>query len=200
MKRLIVCLFTLCLLAAVPASAGVVLYTNGALNGTIDGWNITSFEVTDSFVISSGTTMTSFDFASWNYPDYLISTVDWAVGTTAFGTDVASGTASVSSVYDGGYESYNIYTDTVSGLSVGLSADTYYLTLTNADDASVDGQPFYWDENDGPSTASQTSTGEIGSEAFTIYGDTSVPEPGSMALLGGGILVMLGALRRRKIG
>ncbi len=198
MKRLFVCLFTFCLLSVIPASAGV-LYSNGPINGTINAWNMTFYEVTDSFVISNPATMTSFDFGSWDYPGEVISSVSWAVGTTSFGTDVASSTSAVSAVYDNitGYDYYPIYTNTVSGLDVPLAAGTtYWLTLTSA---SVPNDA-YWDENDGPSTAFQTSTGSIGSEAFDINGGSSVPEPGSMGLLSGGILVMLGALRRRKIG
>jgi PEP-CTERM motif len=197
MKKRVVCVFTLCLFAIVPASAGV-LYTNGALNGGINAWNITQDEVTDSFVISSAGTMTSFDFATWNYPSQVISNVNWAVGTTNYGTDVASGTSAVSAFFEGIYGDgyYPIYTNTVSGLSVGLDAGTYWLTLTSASVPTG----AYWDQNNGPSTAYQDATGQLpGSNAFTIYSGTSVPEPGSMALLGGGILLMLGALRR-KIG
>jgi hypothetical protein len=195
MKKLIVCLFTLCLLTVVPASAGV-LYNNGPLSGTIAAYNIVAYEVTDSFVISSPATMTSFDFGSWNVRGDVISAVFWAVGTTPFATDVASGTSPVSSVYEGVSGTYNLYTNTVSGLSVPLIAGSYYLSLTSA---SVPNQhPAWWDENDGPSTAYFTGTGGlIGSNAFDINGGASVPEPGSMGLLGGGILLMLGALRRK---
>jgi hypothetical protein len=197
MKKLIVCLFTLCLLTVVPASAGV-LYNNGPLNGTINAWNIVGNEVSDSFVISSPATMASFDFGSWNVQGDVISTVFWAVGTTPFATNVASGTSPVSSVYkgvDGLYKLYPLYTNTVSGLSVPLAAGTYWLSLTSA---GVPNQhPAWWDENDGASTAYYIGTSLIGSEAFDINGGSSVPEPGSMGLLGGGILLMLGALRRK---
>jgi hypothetical protein len=142
--------------------------------------------------------MASFDFGSWNYQSDVISTVFWAVGTTPFATDVASGTSPVSSVYkgvDGLYKLYPLYTNTVSGLSVPLAAGTYWLSLTSA---GVPNQhPAWWDENDGASTAYYNGTSLIGSEAFDINGGSSVPEPGSMGLLGGGILLMLGALRRK---
>jgi len=142
--------------------------------------------------------MASFDFGSWNVQGDVISTVFWAVGTTPFATDVASGTSPVSSVYkgvDGLYKLYPLYTNTVSGLSVPLAAGTYWLSLTSA---GVPNQhPAWWDENDGASTAYYNGTSLIGSEAFDINGGSSVPEPGSMGLLGGGILLMLGALRRK---
>ena len=61
-----------------------------------------------------------------------------------------------------------------------LAAGDYWLNLQNA---VVDtGDPVYWDENSGPSQASQNSVGTIPSESFTLLGETTqgtVPEPGS---------------------
>ncbi|MGA2268525.1 MAG: PEP-CTERM sorting domain-containing protein [Bryobacteraceae bacterium] len=206
MNKVIVCLFTLCLLPVVPASAGVVLYSNGPFNGTIGSWDITGHSVSDSFSISSAAIMAGFDFASWNTPGDVISEVTWSVGTTAFGSDLVSfETASVSAVFNFSNGSgSDIYTNTVSGLSVPLNAGpTYWLTLQNA---HVSGGDPSWDQNNGPSTAwewngdAHTSPVGINSETFDILGGSSVPEPGTLGLLSGGILVMLGALRRRKIG
>ncbi|HUK73897.1 MAG TPA: PEP-CTERM sorting domain-containing protein, partial [Candidatus Bathyarchaeia archaeon] len=68
--------------------------------------------------------------------------------------------------------------------------------------------PIYWDENSGPSSASENSVGTIPSEAFTVLGGTSssttttsttgtVPEPSSILLFGSGILGLAGVLRRK---
>ena len=64
----------------------------------------------------------------------------------------------------------------VTGLNVSLGAGTYYLNLQNA--VTSQGNPLYWDENDGagcnspgcPSLADQNSVGSIGSETFDING------------------------------
>jgi hypothetical protein len=76
------------------------------------------------------------------------------------------------------------------------------VNLQNASSAA--GNPVYWDENSGPSQASQNSVGTIPSESFTILGGNSttstggtVPEPGSIALFGSGFFGLLGVLRRK---
>jgi hypothetical protein len=74
---------------------------------------------------------------------------------------------------------------------------TFWVTLSNAN--ATNGDTVYWDENSGPSTAYQTSTGSIPSEAFTITGQFVyiVPEPSSILLFGSGILGVVGVLRRK---
>jgi hypothetical protein len=239
LKRLFVCLLTLCVLLILPASAGV-LYTNDPLNGYLNdpinggfgppgspgggfAWNITQYSsdspsVSDSFTLSSAATVTGFDFATWNFSGDVTTTVDWSIGTAAFGSDF-SGTAGLSnSLFGTNPYSFNVYTNTATGLSVSLAAGTYWLTLQNA--VTTSGRPVYWDENDGPSVAFQTTTGSLahpplgtacangavnvdqsptctGSETFDIVGNSTVPEPGSLGLLGCGILALAGLLRRK---
>jgi hypothetical protein len=56
-------LLALCL-AAVPAVAQVV-YDNGPINGTTDGWTINfRFSVSNTFTTSGGT-LTGLDFGAW---------------------------------------------------------------------------------------------------------------------------------------
>ena len=227
MKRLFVCLLTLCVLLILPASAGV-LYTNGPLNGGFgitgpgDAWTINyGFSVSDSFTLSSAATVTGFDFVSWISPGDVTTAVDWSIGSVAYGSDF-SGTAALSNLQYGvlvDNYGYNVYTNTATGLSVPLAAGTYYLTLQNAVAASGT-NPVYWDENDGPSAAFENTLGSLvnggpstghfcangaaspepactGSETFDIVGNSTVPEPGSLGLLGCGILALAGLLRRK---
>ena len=82
----------------------------------------------------------------------------------------------------------------------------------NLQTASVpNGDPVYWDENSGPSSASENSVGTIPSEAFTsprrrqqqqhidvtVTTGGTVPEPTNIMLFGSGILGLVGWLRRK---
>jgi hypothetical protein len=71
------------------------------------------------------------------------------------------------------------------------------------------GDPIYWDENSGPSSASENEVGTIPSESFTLLGSSStgtttttgtdsVPELGSIVLFASGVLSVAGALRRKQ--
>jgi hypothetical protein len=66
------------------------------------------------------------------------------------------------------------------------------------------GDPVYWDQNGGPSEASENCLGTLQSESFTILGASTTtsttgttPEPGTLMLFGSGVLGVLGILRRR---
>ncbi|HLI63715.1 MAG TPA: PEP-CTERM sorting domain-containing protein, partial [Terriglobales bacterium] len=100
---------------------------------------------------------------------------------------------------------YDVCNETASFSGPTLNSGTYWVNLQNA--SSVDGQPVYWDENSGPSSASENSVGTIPSESFTVLGTSTstttttttgtVPEPSSIMLFGSGILGLAGVLRRK---
>ena len=70
---------------------------------------------------------------------------------------------------------FNVCTETGSFGGPTLNAGTYWLNLQNA--VVSNGDPVYWDENCGPSSASENSIGTIPSEAFTLGGTTAPPPP-----------------------
>ena len=190
----------LCLaLAAIPALADV---NNGPINGTTDAWTINfGYVVSDSYV--SDGNATGFQFGVWEFPGDTMSTVDWSITSQEnAGTVFGSGTANVTDKYISSNQyGYNIDLITVSGLNVNeTKGATYWLNLQNATVPS--GDPVYWDENSGKSSASESAVGTIPSEAFTINSSGSstsgsTPEPSSIMLFGSGILGLAGVLRRK---
>jgi len=206
----------LCLtLAATPALAQV-LYDNGPLNGTINAWVFNfGFTVSDTFTLASDSTAGGFEFVAWEFPGDVLQSVDWSITTQEnAGNVLGSGTASGQNLTDTflfvNRFGFDIDKITVTGLDAALKGGTYWLNLQNASVSS--GDPVYWDENDGvdcggsdgkggncPSLASDTSIGTIFSETFTVTGAGTTPEPGSMVLLGSGIVSLGGVLRRKML-
>ena len=193
-------LLALCLtLAAAPAMADT-LYSNGPTNGTTDGWTINfGFIVSDTFTLSAASTVTGLTFATWMEPGDTLLSAQVAITSSEFGgtqffNSVVNFTQSGCSVNQYGFDLC-----TESGtFNVALNSGTYWLNLENA--VSALGDPVYWDENSGPSMASENSVGTIPSESFTLTGTTgggTVPEPSSILLVGSGILGLAGMLRRR---
>ncbi len=208
-----------CWMFAIQAHAGSILYQNGPVNGicdingcTADAWTINfGFEITDSFTISTPSTIQGFNIAVWLDPGDTLSSVDWAIGTTAFGTQIANGTASGANVsstflFTNQY-GFNIYEASITGLDVhvtGGAPQSYWLSLQNATVPS--GDPVYWDENSGPSFAQgnclKDEMGCIPSESFNIVGTPdggTTPEPSTILLVVSGMIGVGGALRRKRL-
>jgi hypothetical protein len=195
------------LLASVSSAAAAVLYDNGALNGSISGFTIGgdggTDGVVDSFTLQANSAITGIDFGVWTMPGDTVSTVDWGI-TTVFGSEsfdpsnfIAGGTAAV---FNGPTHlnslGWPIGVNSFSTGAVNLAAGTYYLVLQNAvavNAGTPDGNPVYWDETDGLSSAYSSvltslynaATGASGSESFQIFGTSSVevPEPASWVLM-----------------
>ena len=209
MRLLTLSLILLCLALAAPAFAGVI-YTDGPTNGTInalfiDGPNPGPYNqsISDGFVATAIGTAYSLDFGLWVIAGTTPTTVSWWLGTTAFGSDISSGsTAQVGYTFLLNTRGYDVYDAHVAGLSGSLSAGgSYWLTLGNANDSAGD-QFDAWDINNGPANC-QFAVGGVpqggcgfGGEAFTIN-SSPTPEPGSMMMFGTGILGLAGVLRRK---
>ncbi len=192
--------FALCLaLAAIPAMAQ---YDNGAINGNTDGWTINfGFAVSDTFTTGGGS-LTGLQFGAWLFPGDVVLSVEALVGTSEYGNDISDQVVTITQSSNCPINTFGYAVCTESGSLSGLapSAGTYWLTLQNA--VVNTGDPVYWDENSGPSSASENSVGTIPSEAFTVIGSSvtttsSVPEPSSIMLFGSGILGLAGVLRRK---
>jgi len=187
-------------LAVAPASAGL-LYSNGPINGNVDGYFINfGYAVSDTFSLAKNATVNGFTFGAWEYPDDVAQTVDWSItspdGTITYG----SGTAAIHDVrlFNNKY-GYDVDRLTVVGLDVKLAAATYWLTLQDA--VTDQESPLFWDVNNGvgcpspgcPSSAKENILGKIPSESFTIF---STPEPSTLVLFGSSV-IWLGRILRR---
>jgi len=165
----------------------------------------------DSFVLTAPATVESFQFGYWvlapqddtTIPD-TITAVDWSITSDPLGGttyDVGTNT-DVSSVIDPSSPNtfgFNLFEGTASTGAADLPAGVYYLNLQNA--AVANGDPAYWDENDGASNAENNIQGSIGSESFQILGENdelSTPEPSGLVVVGGGVLFIGGSLYRRR--
>jgi hypothetical protein len=201
--RLVVAIGVLVVAAvAVPAKADTI-YDNGPLDGNTQAYGINfGLSVSDSFYQNYDfTTLTGAMFGLWVSSGDKPLTVDWSLGTSFFGSDVASGTSSLTRKFDFSNSfGYDVYT---SSFRFGIPdfhvpPGMYYLTLQNA--TSVDGTAVLWDQNNGPSQAMDSSLGSVPSETFQIIGNIGgdqVPEPASLLLLGTGLLGLAGGIRKR---
>jgi hypothetical protein len=197
--------------AALPAAAQTV-YSNGPINGNVDAWTINfGFIVSDTFnVANSGTTITGANFGIYLFPGDTLTSAELSItsgehgGTSYFDQTVNFTTVSCQTNQFG----YVVCNENTAFNGPTLNSGTYWLNLQNASVPS--GDPVYWDQNSGPSSASENEVGTIPSESFTVLGTSAstttgtsttttgtVPEPSSIMLLGSGIVGLVGMLRRK---
>ncbi len=186
-------------LVAIPAVAQQTIYSNGPINGTTDAWTINfGFVVSDTFRVVTDTDIESLEFGAWTEPGDILLNADVSFTSAEFGgTIYFDGLVNFTqSACSSNQYGYNVCTESGNFVGPNLAAGTYWVNLSNA--VVNTGDPIYWDENSGPSLASENSVGTIPSEAFTIDGTPfSVPEPSSILLFGSGILGLAGLLRRK---
>jgi len=197
-------LFALCLtLAVVPAMAQEV-YDNGPINGNTDAWTINfGFIVSDTFnVVNDDTPVNAASFGMWLVPGDTLTSAELSITSSEFGgtsyfdqtVNFTQGACTLNSY------GYNVCTETTMFSGPTLNAGTYWLNLQNASVPS--GDPVYWDENSGPSMASENSVGSIPSESFTVFAYSTTttstgPEPSTVMLLASGLMGWAFVLRRR---
>jgi hypothetical protein len=203
-KLLAIIVLLLCI-SSVPA-VGQVLWDNGPINGTTDGWTINfGFAVSNSFTSPGDSPVTGLNFGAWLFPGDVLQSAEVLIGTSEFDGSLFDGVVLFTqSNCSGNQYGFNVCSESSAFLGPDLAPGTYWLTLENA--TVNTGDPVYWDENSGPSSASENSVGTIPSEAFTLSSadvtttttsSGTVPEPDSLLLLGSGILGVLAFCGRR---
>jgi hypothetical protein len=201
---------------AIPSMSQVDLYDNGQPNGTVDAWTINfGFIVSDTFTLGSQSDVNGLNFAAWLFPGDVLESAELSITSSEFGgTTFFDGVVNFNqSNCTSNQFGFNVCQENGSFNSVNLGAGTYWLNLQNA--VVNTGDPVYWDENGGPSLASENSLGSIPSESFTVLGgdtttcwgcgcsnnpDCAGPEPGSLTLSLSGVTTIFGvlaAVRRR---
>jgi hypothetical protein len=199
-NRLLSLTLLLVVLISVPAMADV--YNNGPISGTIDGWVLNfGFVTSDTFTVApGGASLTGLSFGAWLFPGDTLNSVEVSITSAEFGgtvyLDQTLGFSASNCAMN--LFGFNVCTETAN-FNASLNGGTYWLNMQNA---TVDnGDPVYWDENYGPSMASENQIGTIYSEAFTIQGTNNgtgtTPEVTSILLFGTGVLGMAGVLRRK---
>jgi hypothetical protein len=207
-------LFLLCFcvtLVVVPATAQM-LYENGPINGHTDAWTINfGFGVANSFVLPNDSQITGISFGTWVTPGDVLQSAEVSIVSDPEGGGHTYFDGIVNFTQSGCFlneYSYNVCTETGNFGPVNLIGDTYYLVLQNG--ITAEGNPVYWDENSGtdchspgcPSDAHEYGRYEtIPSEAFSVLGNngtnTTVPEPGSLALFATGVVGAFGWVSSR---
>ncbi len=193
------------MVAAVPAAAQD-LYNNGPIDGYTQGWTINfGFAVSDQFALSGPAIVNEIQFGAWLFPGDTLQSAEVSITSSEFGgTSYYDQTVSFtrSGCFSNG--GFNVCTEIGSmGAGVNLNAGSFWLNLSNA--TSSLGDPVYWDQNSGPSLASDSSVGTIPSESFSLDGACGAgrngpncgpppptsPEPGSLLLFGSGVMALL---------
>ncbi len=219
MKMRIASLSLLILCFALATASAQTFINTGPINGNLNAFFIDGpggpfgQSISDQFVSTATGTAGTLNFGEWTLGGNP-TVVNWSLGTSSFGSDIASGGGAVTSTFIGNNSfGYGIYNTQISISGAMTSGNTYYLTLSGANDAG--GSQFdAWDDNESllascyfenPNGSGGCPTTE--SEAFTITGSTTTtsttsttsttPEPSSIMLLGSGILGLAGVLRRK---
>jgi hypothetical protein len=181
------------------------------INGTgyFDG-SPTAYTIADSFTLSSTETITGATVGLETLFGDSPQSLGFVISSAPFGGTVyesgAQGLAPTSegSLFFGNPTTqFSTWDSALSFTPLTLGPGTYYLQLENG--STANGNLMWWDQSNGPSTASYLYGSGFGpadlpnSETFTILGSSSTsatPEPASLVLVGSSLLGLAGLTRR----
>lgn len=212
--RVVLAIFAVMLLASAFAYADNIIYNNGAPNQQ-DGNEMTEWVQTEDFTLNTASNVTDIHF--WDIeaaPGYAGSVTWWIVGDNGgnpnFSDILGTGNATPTRVNTqcGILGAYCEYSNDFSINPLALQGNTmYHLALHNGPVSNSGYSSFYWETTNPNGTqtglecdlggACYNSWNNNGNEhAFYLTG-TQVPEPGTLLMMGTGILGGLAGLRRR---
>jgi hypothetical protein len=199
------------LLIGASASSAQVLYENGPINGQDLAFTINfGFTLGDTFFLpNNDTTVTGFSFGAWLSPGDVLQSAEVYI-TSEVGGGTFYFDQQVNFSQSGCFlndQSYDVCTETAGFNGPTLDSGTYWVNLANG--ITADGDPAYWDVNQGvgchsqgcPSLASENEDGTIPSESFTVLGSAgtgTTPEPRGLFLFASGVM-SCGMIVRRKL-
>src|SRR5664279_2940409 len=123
-------LLTVCCLMLAVAPAMADTYSNGAYNGTVDGWTINfGFTVSDSFTLAGNNPVNAFHFVYWDASATdILTTADLQLGTTSFGGS-ATTVAFTSTLLGTNQFGYELFKADATGLNIPWAVSYTHLTL-----------------------------------------------------------------------
>lgn len=215
-------LTVLCLALAAPCFDSTFI-NSGPIDGNDNAFFITgpnnanflgSFQdVSHGFTSVASGTPFSLEFGMWVASGNTPTTVSYEIGTDAFGTELGSGTVALNNNGNSPFLftntfGYDIHAITIRVDSFPMTAgNTYWLSLSNANDSGNSGSAAWDIPNGGLGTLgitcnfrqSGTNFGDrgLGGESFTLIGESAgSPEPGGLLLFGTGLVGIVGVICR----